>query len=478
MWSSMFLSGITDAPAFVGGLKLHTYPGGICWLQAREQDIGLQIVNFAQTDLSLQPPDELELPERVRWCWTHWSEGKKLIVLDDVKNYRQIKPFLPPQPSEFKVLITTRLKLDLAGSLFLEVLDEIAALELLAQLIGEKKISQDLVNAKRLCQRLGYLPLALQLVGHYVNDRNISLNEMLQRLEKKGLGHSSLVVDENDPTWTLNIKRGVAAAFELSWEELSEYAKQLGCLLSLFALAPIPWSLVESAAPELDPETLEEARVKLEKLHLLKGEDTYQLHQLIREFLRNKQKNLAAADEQKSSFCEAMVEVAKEIPETPTVQETTTLTPTIPHLAEVAQDLTDAVSDENLIWVFTGLNRFYSGQGLYALAEPWCKQCESVVRSRLGKGHPHVASSYNNLALLYYTQGRYQEAEPLYQQALSIWQQSLGEIHPLVATSLNNLASLYELQGRYQEAEPLYQQALAIRKQSLGEMQEYGCNLA
>lgn len=242
-------------------LQLHSYPGGICWLQAREQDISLQILKFTRTDLGLQPPEDLELKERVRWCWTHWhKEGKKLIVLDDVKNYKQIESFLPPQPSEFKVLITTRLKLNLADSLFLEVLDEIAALQLLTQLIGEEKISQDLVNAKKLCQRLGYLPLALQLVGHYVNDLDISLVKLLQELEKKGLEHSSLVVDDNDPTWTSNIKRGVAAAFELSWEELSESAKQLGCLLSLFALAPIPWSLVESAAPELDSETLKAAR--------------------------------------------------------------------------------------------------------------------------------------------------------------------------------------------------------------------------
>jgi hypothetical protein len=133
---------------------------------------------------------------------------------------------------------------------------------------------------------------------------------MLRRLEEKGLGHPSLEVKENDPTWTLNIKRGVAAAFELSWSELSESATELGCLLSLFANAPIPWLLVKRAAAwkskgliflvlkvlqmvglfkrqssaELDSEALEDARVELENLHLLMGEDTYVLHQLIESF--------------------------------------------------------------------------------------------------------------------------------------------------------------------------------------------------
>ena len=42
-----------------------------------------------------------------------------------------------------------------------------------------------------------------------------------------------------------------------------------------------------------------------------------------------------------------------------------------------------------------------------------------------------------------YDAGRYAEAEPLYQQALSIRQGSLPKGHPDIALSLNNLALLY-----------------------------------
>lgn len=44
-------------------LQRQSYPGGICWLGAREQNIGLQIINFSITDLGLQPREDLELPE-------------------------------------------------------------------------------------------------------------------------------------------------------------------------------------------------------------------------------------------------------------------------------------------------------------------------------------------------------------------------------------------------------------------------------
>ena len=450
-------------------LECNTYPGGICWLRCREQDIGLQIVNFVRKYLDLKPPEDLELPDQVDWCWTHWKEGNTLIVLDDVINYSTIKPYLPPQASQFKVLITTRLKLDLPNPLYLKVLSEPEALELLSELIGSEKVNQELETAKELCQRLGYLPLALQLVGRYVKKHKISLTEELRRLEGQGLGHPSLIVKENDPTRTLNIKRGVKAAFELSWEELSEPAQQLGCLLSLFALAPIPWSLVESTAIEKDSEELEGARAELENLHLLQGENSYQLHQLITEFLRNKQNNLATADEQKYNFCTAMVEVAKKIPQTTTLSEITSLITFIPHLDKTATVHQNWLRDEDLTWPFIGLGNFYQSQGAYAQALPWREQSVSVAKERLGEEHISVATSLNDLGLLYDLQGRYEKAENNYLQALELDKKLLGEEHPYVATILNNMAALYRAQGRYEEAENNYLQALEIFKKLLGE---------
>jgi len=276
-------------------------------------------------------------------------------------------------------------------------------------------------------------------------------------------------VKENDPTWTLNIKRGVEAAFELSWLELTDLAQHLGCLLSLFALAPISWSLVKSAAVEQDLEELEDARLELENLHLLQGEETYQLHQLIHEFLTKKQNNLAiVVDEQKYKFCTAMAQVAREIPEMPILEEINKLAPIIPHLAKAATAYKDWFREEDLIFPFIGLGYFYQGQGAYAEALPWLEQCISSVKERLGEDHPDVATSYNNLASLYRSQGRYTEAEPLLKKALELRQRLLGENHLHVATSYNNLAGLYGNQGRYTEAEPLLKKALKICKQQLG----------
>ena len=87
-----------------------------------------------------------------------------------------------------------------------------------------------------------------------------------------------------------------------------------------------------------------------------------------------------------------------------------------------------------------------------------------IREKQLGRDHPDVATSLNNLAALYQAMGRYAEAEPLYRRSLAIREKQLGPDHPDVATSLNNLAALYQAMGRYAEAEPLYRRSLEIRE--------------
>ena len=272
-------------------------------------------------------------------------------------------------------------------------------------------------------------------------------------------------------------QQGVLAAFELSWLEVAAQTQQVAALISLFAPEIFAWEWVESASRELNwaSEDVERANEQLYERHLIQwvesaqGDYRIRIHSLIREFLKVKLVAIEQVSELKQALAKTFVAIAKRIPYSATVELINSVKDAIPHLVEVAQNLIDAVIDEDLYWVFTGLGRFYEGQGLYALAQPWYKQGVSVVRERLGEKHPDVASSYNNLALLYSNQGRYSEAEPLYIKALELRQRLLTEEHPDVATSYNDLALLYYSQGRYSEAEPLYIKALEIAEKSLGE---------
>ncbi|WP_157221710.1 FxSxx-COOH system tetratricopeptide repeat protein [Microcystis sp. T1-4] len=453
--------------------KKSTYPGGICWIGVQAETVGVQLLDFAKSLLGLFPPEDLNLRGQLDYCWARWQPpGDVLLILDDVHQYEEIQDYLPPQEQRFKVLITTRQNW-LAASfeqLRLPVLSESAALALLESLIGTSRLQAELEVGKGLCAWLGYLPLGLELVGRFLKRRNNwTLARMQQQLIDKGLQLSAL----QNPSGDMTAQRGVEAAFEVSWEALNQPARDLGCFLSLFALAPIPWRLlIERCLSAEDEEELEDIREEqLLNLHLLqavKGE-VYQFHPLVRQFFQAKLALREDGDELKRSFCRGMVEEAKTISQYLTKEQVETVALSIPHIAESATELEQWLEEEDLIPSFEGLEHFYYGQGLYEQAEPWCKQCLEVTRRRLGEEHPSVANSLNNLGDLYRSQGRYEEAEPLYLQTLELLKRLLGENHPYVASSLNGLAVLYHLQGRYEEAEPLYLQALELRKQLLGE---------
>lgn len=497
-------------------LLLDTYPGGICWLRARDENIGIQILRFVEAKLGIKPPEDWDIRDRVDFCWSRWQEKKEgnvLIVLDDVNDYPKIQSYLPPQLSQFKVLITTRLQLDLPQSFSLDILSEFASLELLRQWIGKEKVNEELAEAEELCLRLGNLPLALNLVGRYVQKRKISLAEMLLRLEleHKGLQHPALDVDKKDCTRTLNNQLGVAAAFELSWEELSEDAQKLGCFLSLFALAPIPWGLVNVTSIDLDEEKLEDAKIQLSDLHLVQNTNPCLLHQLIRDFLQQKLIQLQL-EEKKKVFANNIVQyVSDNFLNHDDYSKIKNYSINIPHVEEIAKHMNKYLEDDDLTNCFKIIVKFYFSMGNLDLAESWSKCWLKISQIRFNKNSIVFAECLNNLSLILYTKNKineaesfciqaldirqklidiqdeelaeimnnlaliyhikkvYTEAENYYKKALEIYISVFNDHHPVVATVQNNLAGLYSSLKKYEQAEYLFLKSLSIRKEYFGE---------
>ncbi|NCS18502.1 MAG: tetratricopeptide repeat protein, partial [Microcystis aeruginosa G13-12] len=268
--------------------------------------------------------------------------------------------------------------------------------------------------------------------------------------------------------------RGLKAAFNLSWEELNSEpdAQILALYLSLFALAPFPKEMILDLFPDEDGDTVEEWLTdSLVHLSLVQdmGDGWYEIHPLLRRYFRDKLEASPHAEPAKRRYCAIMSKKLAEMPQNLTVEIVEEFKPFLLHLQASVGEYPEYIADEDLAWSYTGLASYYNGQGLYAIAEPYCQACLTATRTRLGDNHPDVATSLNNLAGLYNSQGRYPEAEPLYLEALDLRKLLLGDNHPDVAQSLNNLAALYKSQGRYPKAEPLYLQALAIAEQALGE---------
>ena len=440
--------------------------GGVCWIDAREGDVGTQLVRFAETFLDLKFQEGWNLRTQLQFCWQNWSRGDWLIAIDDVTDYRQqVKPYLAPESSAFQVLLTTRESIGRpVKNLPIRELQPDNAQDLLQSLIGSERIEQDQKATQELCQWLGYLPLGLELVGRYLErDPDLSLQDMLFRLQKKGLEHRSLM---NADQYAMTAERGVVAAFELSWERLDENAQQLGCLLSLFALADITWNLVKlvytntiSLQDEVCQDILEEARVDLIHFNLLQhtGEAIYRFHQLIRDFFSKKLGKSIHVDTLKRGFILTLVSIAEMLPDLPTQQQLHQASFATPHFIEICQkhELLDLLEEDDLVRPFLFITRFYTNLGDFDRALLFSEECFKNTKSRYGLRHYTVAASLNNLAYIHKSKGQYSKAENYYKEAIEI-ERKLSE-----ENNLNLLRGRQKELGCRQD-EPHSSQSLSI----------------
>jgi hypothetical protein len=161
-------AGATELAVRYARKYLAEYAGGVCWVPVGDRDTGIAIVEFARQKFGFNPPDDLngDLLRQVAFCWEHWHAGQVLLVWDNVSDYTLVKPYLPPVPSLFKVLLVTRESLIVpVVRLDLDALKPLTGMQLLESLIGRERLKREPRIARDICKWLGYFPLELQLVG-------------------------------------------------------------------------------------------------------------------------------------------------------------------------------------------------------------------------------------------------------------------------------------------------------------------------
>ncbi|MFN7200763.1 MAG: tetratricopeptide repeat protein, partial [Aphanizomenon sp.] len=473
---------------------------GIIWFNARERSLAAEVFELFTFKFGWEIPKTqgeklLTLQEQVAWCWLQYPETEKpvLIVVDNLTDLTQLREVVPKE-ERFRVLITTRqqhLDPNYIQERALEVLSPPIALELLQKQLGKnhQRIVNEPETATQICEFLGNLPLGIILVGSYLTtDLGLSLTQMLERLQKRKLAETALQKRE-----TINQNQlGIKAAFNLTWETLDTQTQYLGAFLSLFSPQLIFWDLVvwviefevENEEKQLiwTEEELTTSKKRLYQVNFLQtgqeSPEAYTIHNLVRLFL---QEQLAEVGEKQlileRTFITPMIAVAKRLPQSPTSQDIENFQLVVVHWEDLGKRLIDEINQETaaannlpvsmvadeILLVFTGLGRFYEGQGLYQVAEFWYQQLVKICQTLFTGDHPDVATSLNNLANLYHNQGKYSEAEPLYLDALEMTKRLFTGDHPDVASILNNLANLYHIQGKYSEAEPLFLDALEMK---------------
>jgi tetratricopeptide (TPR) repeat protein/predicted Ser/Thr protein kinase len=144
------------------------------------------------------------------------------------------------------------------------------------------------------------------------------------------------------------------------------------------------------------------------------------------------------------------------------LQEATPLQPVVEAVAESAQDeLTQAMA-------LHGLGTLLQETGQYP--EAWEKTTRALtLREKvLGREHPEVASSLQQLSAIAWWMGRYPLALENSERALALKKKALGPQHPEVVRAIKPTAIALRELGRYEESRQRFEQILVLQEKLLG----------
>lgn len=460
----------------------------VLWIEASSPDrwIASYIALAAVLDLpekDLQEHDEVVLAVK-RWLQ---SQSRWLLILDDIEDLSLMREFLPSL-RKGHILLTTRSQAmgGLAHALEIEALEEQQSLLFFLRrasllpsgAVLEKAETTNLSYARTICEELGWLPLALDQAGAYIEETQCGLLQYLQLyqahramlLQRRG----GLAADHPDP---------VSTTWSLSFEKIEQRSPAAADLLRVCAfLHPeaIPEELLLEMISNLTlfncPSLLEVAEDPLllgEIIHILRSysflhrrgsERLLTIHRLVQAVL----KDAMERDEYQWWVKQMVAAMGLAFPDGhfdawPKCERF------LPHAlacVRLAEQEQMGGLEKILIIYQTGmylLNRLRLNE-----AEPLLQRAFAICEGELGASDPLTAHSLTNLASLYQFQGKYDLAESVFQRALTLFETELEADDPLIIDTLDNFAALYRIQEKYTLALPLLWKVYFLSLQAFG----------
>ena len=412
-----------------------------------------------------------ELQVRVNLTLAEWQkEGPRLLVFDNLEDqtaYAELVKRL--ENCDVRILLTARRAdwepglIPNQNRLSLGCFSRPESLEFLHKLLEDKYTEEEL---NTLAERLGHLPLALQLAGVYLKNRRLStMDDYFSRLDEESLLHRSLDMLGKQTGYTghdLNLTR----TFLLSYEGLPDEESQYLFRLLAFTAPNQPFPLGILAELFGNKEKLEDALQCVEGASLLEcvGENTL-IHPLMAEFGRA----LLEAEDALEKMADVL---ARESYKVNMAGLPGAVEPLFPHLTAAAALAEEAkLEDAGSLWGNAGY--YLRMIADYGRAKNLYERALAIDEAVYGPEHPNVAIRVNNLGSVLQDLGDYAGAKANYERALAIVKKELGENHPYVASTLNNLGGVLEDLGDYAGAKANYERALVIVKKELGENHPY-----
>lgn len=483
-------SGKTTLASYIGHLLRYRYYDGVLWANPRAQDwpatFDVWEATFSRTNTT-----QRSLARRQTAARTFARNRRILVIIDDpdLQDLKVMRNFRPVNRRS-AVLFTSR-DTTLANALNatlveMPLLGEVASLQLLRNLVGGDRVDAERKTALDICHQVGFLPLALELVGQRLRGQpRTKLADVAARLEKaRGkLDHLAFA------------DRGIRASIQLSWDRLSA---ELQTVMAACAVFNGRWFNADALAAVLDC-SASDADSALNELanHSLvwrREENGYQQHALLVEFGQEQLQNRQAAAQRMADYYLQLAQQAE--------QEPVDLTPHWPNLRATLYALSEQAAWQPVIELVNALLPFWFARGLYDAARDAlplaCQAAEAQasddqlawMRLQLGKAclyqssleeaHHYLSESeqiYSArlknpsmsaqaaqvLAQLYERQGELASARTRLLQCKAVWEAS--EQPDRVAQALYGLSRISFREGDFDRSLELCRQALALQNE-------------
>lgn len=443
---------------------------GVHWVSAAQpEQIAAEIAACGER-MGLRPWP-VDLPDQVEQTLAAWrTHGPRLVVVDNLEDVSAAREWWPRlHEAGVRLVVTARRRAwprDLGlRPLHLKVFEPDESRAFLRAYITIEQAGDEDLNA--LAERLGYLPMALELAGRYLEKHPwLTVEGYLERLEN-AMTHSSMVAQLSKGESATGHGLDLAGMIALSWERVVEDGARRVFLVAAWC-APnvaIPCELLARAAG-LNDEGCGEALAGLVGLGLLEGEVAGPtIHPLVAEYGR------AIQAEGDSDGFEPLKVMARELAKLATETNETGLparfVPLRAHVRAVAV-AAEAAGLEAAGGLWNDLGSHLRDAAEYPGARAAFERAIVIYEATFGPDHPSVAICVNNLGMVLQDLGDLAGARAAFERALGIDEAAFGPEHPNIATGVNNLGMVLWALGDLAGARAAFERALVIDEAAFG----------
>ncbi|MGA7194749.1 MAG: toll/interleukin-1 receptor domain-containing protein, partial [Anaerolineales bacterium] len=441
---------------------------GVHWLNlVNPESLDAEIAACGRA-IGLTCDDQREQVAETMKLWQ--GGGLRLLILDNFEEVNEANNALARlQGAQMRLLITSRRR-DWSKELGLQLLplnlfSETESLEFLKSALER---SENEADQKALADKLGYLPLALELAAKYLNVNGMSISAYLKDLNEI-LAHESMGADwfkSLDITTPTEHELSLFATFSLSWQEVKDEAQQNVFRIAGYCAAntPIPLEIFVQTL-ELDDKQIHSALYRLNALGLLNVADgSPAIHPLLAAFARSTNEG----NDLLEKLADHLSTLARQANDQ--VDQTGSLgwfAPFRLHVLSVG-DNAEKANLQGAADLFGNLGYYLRKIADYIGAKSSDERAIKILEANLGKDHPQVATGVNNLAGVLQDLGDLAGAKKLFERALKIDEAAFGPDHPTVARDVNNLGLVLQDLGDLAGAKKLFERALKIDEAAFG----------